>query len=291
MKRSAIKNLSLFKKIVGMEHGEMSKVRLVTSKWSLGPKEKLETYEKDLATQDRFWKPLIDRGAQMVRFVDTSDSAADILRPLVEGKPFVPLLVHEVVIDKKPIGESQAGSQVADDLDEAIRKDHANISELDADLKDATARRDSSLAALLRKEKETVQADLDRREDEQKRLRKLDRRIAGQSFAAWTAKGTIVTLGVSAAVFTAGLGIPLLVIAGRKAYKGVNNMERTSEARQERDVIRYSGLNVAAPEGDSSSIAPVNPTDGSTPLNNPSPYDSADQGQAGTSGAFHSIPS
>jgi len=150
--------------------------------------------------------------------------------------------VQEIVIEKKPIGETQAGHELLDEVDEAIKKGQKNLHELDSEYKDAAAGEDEELTVSLGKEKEDAQTDLQRKEAEKKRLRKLERRAAGQSFAAWTARGVVVALGGASVILTAGVGTPLVMIAGRAALNGVGNLERNSDTRTELDALRFSGV-------------------------------------------------
>ncbi|KAF3912204.1 hypothetical protein ABW21_db0209009 [Orbilia brochopaga] len=116
MTRSALKNLRLFKKIVGAKN--LSKCCLVTTKWSKETTALTESRETELQTDKQFWQPLLKKGAHMVRFGDTKQSVLDTLEIVGadSGSEFTPKLVEEL---KKgvPLAETAAGKEVDDNIE------------------------------------------------------------------------------------------------------------------------------------------------------------------------------
>lgn len=111
MRGSGKKNLIMFKKLLGMKG--MSHCRLVTSKWSLQPYSVSEAREQELCEGEEFWKPLLAAGAKTVRFGDSMTSAIEIIKPLIQGPAFEPLLIEEVVKQGK-VGRGQKVAGRAD---------------------------------------------------------------------------------------------------------------------------------------------------------------------------------
>jgi hypothetical protein len=67
-----MKNLLLFKNVIGEKN--MANCVLVTTKWSQQSEEKSAAHEQSLMTNKNFWKPLLDRGARVERFQDSTKS-------------------------------------------------------------------------------------------------------------------------------------------------------------------------------------------------------------------------
>ena len=77
-----LRTLHLFEQICE----KFSKVVLTTTMWDGVPDSVGEKREREL--QDDYWKPLIDGGASVRRFLGTRPSALEVLRPIlsqVEG--------------------------------------------------------------------------------------------------------------------------------------------------------------------------------------------------------------
>lgn len=74
MKGNALKNLAMFKKLIGEPC--LKNVTLVTTKWSKVDKEVGERREQEL--YDQFWKPMVACQATMRRYDGTSKGALDI---------------------------------------------------------------------------------------------------------------------------------------------------------------------------------------------------------------------
>ena len=107
MRGSGRKNLIMFRKVLGMKG--MANCRLVTTKWSLQDDKVSKAREQELCEKEEFWRPLLAAGARDVRFGDSKQSAIEIIKPLIQGPAFEPLLVEDVVRDKKPLRQTQAG--------------------------------------------------------------------------------------------------------------------------------------------------------------------------------------
>jgi len=80
MSGSPLRNLGYFQQLCD---NELDRVILTTTMWDEVDEETGTNREKVL--QADFWKPLIDRGSSVKRFLNDSTSAFDILRPIVRG--------------------------------------------------------------------------------------------------------------------------------------------------------------------------------------------------------------
>src|ERR1700761_2319848 len=135
MRGSGRKNLIMFRRMLGTKG--MAKCRLVTTKWSLQSDSVSIDREQELCEKDEFWKPLLDAGAQTMRFNDSVESAISIIKPLIDSPAFKPLIVKEIVDQNKPLLQTKAGQVVNDDLEEARNNHKAEIAELEEEKKRA----------------------------------------------------------------------------------------------------------------------------------------------------------
>ncbi|EPS45311.1 hypothetical protein H072_697 [Dactylellina haptotyla CBS 200.50] len=231
MKGSAMKNLRMFRKVMG--DGNMGQCCLLTTKWSLQPREKSEDFEHQLKTNPHFWKLLIDQGASIARFGDSQPSAMQIIYPLAKKSGFVPQLTKEIN-EGKTLGETEAGIEVLDNIEEAKKKHEEEKRELQKDYEEALRNRDKKLAQMIAEEKQRVEKEINEMRAAQEELRKkrdddyetFQREIASERqgrkrdkerrtnrIGRWVVRGATVAIGVGATVATAGLAAPLAVAA------------------------------------------------------------------------------
>lgn len=114
MKGSAVKNLAMFKKLIG-DHC-LKNVTLVTTKWSKVDKAVGEKREQEL--YDKFWKPMVACQANMRRYDGTSQGALDILRDLSVLDGIIPRLTDELCLKGMELKRTAAGKVVSVDMDE-----------------------------------------------------------------------------------------------------------------------------------------------------------------------------
>src|SRR5947208_13020696 len=108
----------------------MSNCRLVTTKWSLQDESDSKNREQGLCEKNEFWKRLLDAGAKTVRFGDSRESVIEIIKPLIHGPAFEPLIITEVVTDNKTLPQTAAGQIVNDDIEEAKKAHQAEVADL-----------------------------------------------------------------------------------------------------------------------------------------------------------------
>ncbi|KAI0080954.1 hypothetical protein K474DRAFT_1572730, partial [Panus rudis PR-1116 ss-1] len=116
----ARKNFRLFKKLCGDD--SLKHVVIVTNMWGDVKPDVGERREKELAQNDLFFKPALDKGAILVRHDNTIDSAHRIIREIM-GFPPEPLSIQREIVDQnKTIAETSAGLDIQAQLDDQIRK-------------------------------------------------------------------------------------------------------------------------------------------------------------------------
>ena len=68
----------MFQKLLGGE--ALKNLIIVTNRWGEEQHRVSETREKELKTRDTFYKPVLDKGARMIRHDNTVPSAQEIIR-------------------------------------------------------------------------------------------------------------------------------------------------------------------------------------------------------------------
>jgi hypothetical protein len=117
MRGSALKNLTMFQKLMGTR--ALTNCVLVTTKWGNVDKAVGQAREEELLQDARFgWKNMVANRAQVARFEDTSESAIRIIQSVAGLRECVPKLTEELCYDKKKLKDTAAGRVVIDTLKE-----------------------------------------------------------------------------------------------------------------------------------------------------------------------------
>ena len=86
----------MFRKLCG--ESTLKNVILVTNMWTRDSQDTDEAREKELS--NRFFKPALDKGAQMARHHNTTQSAHAIVRKIVKNHP-VTLQIQRELVDER----------------------------------------------------------------------------------------------------------------------------------------------------------------------------------------------
>ena len=122
-------NIKMLRKLCGEEC--MRNMVLVTTTWSLLPsiaegQERL----RDLCEHPLFWRPLIQRGAQVAQYQDSTQSALDIVKLLDDHIP-TPLQIQREMVERKlNLADTAAGIAVDGDLERMSREHRQAVLEL-----------------------------------------------------------------------------------------------------------------------------------------------------------------
>ena len=151
------RNFSMFRKLCGEE--TLCNVVLVTTMWSAVDPENGALREQELRTDDILFKPVLDKGAQMVRHDNTLRSAQDILRRLINNRPRPLLIQREIVDEKKDITKTAANEELDRQLAAVIRMHEEEMADMRKEFAEALAEND-----LVRKQ-ELYKSERKRREE------------------------------------------------------------------------------------------------------------------------------
>ncbi|KAH8795996.1 P-loop containing nucleoside triphosphate hydrolase protein [Flagelloscypha sp. PMI_526] len=131
----AAKNFKMFRQLCG--DSTLKNVVIVTNMWGEVTKEKGEARAHQLANQEKFFKPVLDKKAQMLRHFDTTDSAHKILRNILKNQPEALQIQKEMVDQKKDISQTAAGIELNHELQELMKKHKEEMTQLRTDIEGA----------------------------------------------------------------------------------------------------------------------------------------------------------
>ena len=123
----------MFRKLCG--DPALKNVVLVTNMWKEDARNVNEAREKELST--KFFRPALDKDAQMVRHNNTSQSAHDIIRRIAANHPTALQIQRELVRQRKDIVNTVVGKTIVQELNEQIRRHQAELREVREETKQA----------------------------------------------------------------------------------------------------------------------------------------------------------
>ncbi|KAH7381558.1 P-loop containing nucleoside triphosphate hydrolase protein [Pyrenochaeta sp. MPI-SDFR-AT-0127] len=247
MRGSALKNLRMFREVVGPDN--MRHCYLVTTKWSKQPGSVSEDREIELQSNKDFWKPLIDRGAKMVRFSDSKQSALEIIKPLAHCPQFLFKLTVEFNLENKKLDETTSGKMANEELEKAKAAFRKELDDLREDQRMALEMKDKEMLDMIETEKAKLQTEIENMKHGQELLQKKadddrqalmdkiqshreiqvkDKQNMKNRALRWTARAGAATVAVGATVFTAGLAAPAAVMF----YGGVEGSLQAQKAKE-----------------------------------------------------------
>jgi len=110
----------MLRKLCGDE--TLKNVVIVTNMWGEVDPQVGEAREAQVTSDDLFFKPALDKGAQIVRHANTFPSARAVIRLVLNNHPLPLRIQEELVIEHKDISETGAGEEVNQTLDAQIER-------------------------------------------------------------------------------------------------------------------------------------------------------------------------
>jgi hypothetical protein len=144
----------------------MTNVVIVTNMWSKVGSYEGGMREQQLITDDRFFKPAMDRGARIFRHEHTVASALDILRHVLDNNPRPLAIQRELVNERRPFWDSAAGREVNHRLRAFTRKCSEDIISMRAELEAVVRMRDEKAEKELLDELQKLTSGLARARDD-----------------------------------------------------------------------------------------------------------------------------
>ena len=152
------RNFKMFRELCG--DTTLKNVVLVTNMWSEVSPEVGEFREDELS--NRFFKPAIDKGAQMVRHHNTAQSAHDIIRLIMKNRPVVLQIQRELVDEHKDIGDTAAGEAINKELNEQMRRHQAEMKVVQEEMEQALKEKDEETRRELEEETRKLQEQMNK---------------------------------------------------------------------------------------------------------------------------------
>ncbi|KAI5989617.1 P-loop containing nucleoside triphosphate hydrolase protein [Pisolithus orientalis] len=161
MAGTAQRTFRIFRELCG--ESTFGHVLIVTNMWE---KEKLEVGERreqELST--KYFKPVLDRGARMVRHDGTRASALNILRHLLDNDATALTIQQEIVDEHKQLANTAAGKELTSALREQAQNHDEELRILRAELEAAMKARDEET-------RREVQEELEKKREELARIKR-----------------------------------------------------------------------------------------------------------------------
>ncbi|CAE6418496.1 unnamed protein product [Rhizoctonia solani] len=121
-------HMNLFKALCGPI--ALQNAIYVTNMWSEPPTEDQIMREVELRDTDKFFGAALMEGAQMARHYNTQESAHAIIQQLLEKNPVITKLQCQLVDDKMPLEDTDAGLVIGEDLEDDLRKQQQEMNDL-----------------------------------------------------------------------------------------------------------------------------------------------------------------
>jgi hypothetical protein len=159
MQGPSLRYLRLLKALCGADH--YTHIALVTSHWDKVAPAEGDNREKQLCTEDGRWGEMIRNGATVNRYLNSTESAIEILRQFLHSP-----------LELGPFGDTAAGKEVFQILLGKLREYDKQISKLVGDYREANFKKDT-----LEAEIRALEADMGRLRRERERRGEGEREI------------------------------------------------------------------------------------------------------------------
>ena len=151
------RNFKMFRELCG--DSTLKNVILVSNMWGEVTQDVGEAREQELITD--FFKPALDKEAQLARHYNTAKSAHDIIRRIMKNQPIALQIQRELVDEHKDIIDTAAGEVVNKELNEQIRRHQAELKAVQEEMKQALKDKDEETREELEKETRKLQEQID----------------------------------------------------------------------------------------------------------------------------------
>ena len=152
------RNFKMFRELCG--DTTLKNVILVTNMWGEVSRDIGEAREDELTSD--FFKPVLDKGAQMARHHNTAQSAHDIIWRIMKNRPVALQIQRELVDEHKDIVDTAAGGVINQELKEQIRKHQVELRMVQEEMMQAMKERDEEARQELEEESRKLQEEMER---------------------------------------------------------------------------------------------------------------------------------
>ncbi|KAJ6532002.1 hypothetical protein B0H19DRAFT_1189538 [Mycena capillaripes] len=135
------RNFKMFRQLCG--DSTLKNVLIVTTMWGEVERELGEAREAELASDEKFLKPVLDKGARLLRHDNDVASAQAILRYLIGNQPRALRIQRELVDQGKDISQTAAGEELNREFAKEIKRHKEEMATLQQEIKDAIREKDA----------------------------------------------------------------------------------------------------------------------------------------------------
>lgn len=154
----SVRNFKMFRKLCG--ESTLKNVILVTNMWGKVEQGVGEARERELAGV--YFKPAIDKGAQLVRHHNTTVSSHDIIRRIMKNDP-TPLRIQQELVDEgKKISDTAAGEAINEEINMLIRRHEVEMRGLREEMRQALKEKDEETRKELEEETRRIREQMDK---------------------------------------------------------------------------------------------------------------------------------
>jgi hypothetical protein len=162
------RNFNMFRKLCG--DNSLQNVVIVTNMWGEVSPWIGDEREAELMSEDIFFKPVLDKGAQMARHLDTAPSSVAIIRIILNNHP-LPLRIQEELVDEHmDISETGAGEELNQAINAQIRRLLEEVRSLREEMEQSRRDRDEETRRELEFEIKKLHKEAERSQNDAKRL-------------------------------------------------------------------------------------------------------------------------
>ena len=158
----------MFRKLCG--DTTLQNVVIVTNMWGEVDPQVGKAREAELMREDIFFKPVLDKGAQIAPHENNVTSAQNIIRLVLDNHPLPLRIQQELVDEHKDISETGAGEELNREISAQIKKHQQEMRVLKEEMQQAMRDKDEETRRELEIETRKMQREIARFENDAKRL-------------------------------------------------------------------------------------------------------------------------
>jgi len=162
------KNFGMFRKLCG--DAALKNVVIVTNMWGEVDPAVGNAREIELATEDIFFKPVLEKHAQMIRHENTISSAERVIRLILGNHPLPLRIQEELVNEHKALPETSAGEELNRELNAQIEKHQGEMRTLRDEMQQAIKDKDEETRRELEMEIQRMQMRVEDLQNDSKRM-------------------------------------------------------------------------------------------------------------------------
>ena len=154
----SVRNFRMFRKLCG--ESTLKNVIVVTNMWGKVEEDVGKGREQELA--GIYFKPALDKEAQLARHHNTAQSSHDIVRRIMKNNPTPLQIQRELVDERKNIKDTAAGEAINEDLSTLIKHHESEMNALRGEMRQALKDKDEETRKELEEETRRIKEQMDK---------------------------------------------------------------------------------------------------------------------------------